>query len=497
MNPRPARFGLLLLPGALVAVLLLGVSTASRAQVPEGAVSREMVVPLLPGRGVGVLDAELRREFGLFAEVEGFVSATLLQPLSGQGWVLELVVRRDGALVRERRALDDQGLALLRDRITAALDARGVAGVLIREGRGGVVLTSTLLGLGYYGWALPDAFGVTSDRGVLAGYLLTSGASFLVPYLATRSRSVSRAASGGTTWGGTRGIVLGSVLGDLLAMDASDENRSRTRHGVGVAGSVLTAIAGYHYAGFVQDDVGRVALAGALGDFALAGAFTTAFALGLYEADFECFDDFCESPGSEATRRGHAASLALGTAGIVLAGRHARSRQVGRGDVRVLQSAGVLGAQLVAPLSWAALHDGGYDEERAFAGILLAGAAGGLIAGNRWGMGAGLTPGDGLLVLAGHLAGGAGALGLTYLMDDGDGDRDATLYLTTSAIGSLAGAIFTFRAVRGHDGRARPEPSGRGVGVEVHPLALFTGALGDAGGSVRPASTPTLLTVRF
>lgn len=484
---------------ALAGFLVLAPAYVS-AQQPAAAVSRAEVVALDPDRGIQVMDAALRRELGLFSEVDGFVSATLLRPLDGGGWILEIVARRGDQTVRERRALDDAGLAALRAGIEQALAAQGAARVVEREGRGGVVLASTVLGLGYYGWALPDALGIDDERGMVAGYLLTSGASFLVPYLATRSRPVSRAAMDGTVWGGTRGIALGAVLGDLLALEASDENRSRVRNGVGVAGSVLTGLAGFAYAGAVEHDRGRVLLAGALSDFALAGAFTTSYALGLYEGEVECFEDVCGGPQSEATGAGHAVGLSLGLAGVALAGRHAaRTARAGRGDVRVLQSAGILGVQLVAPLGYAALHDGGYAEERAFAGILVAGAAAGLAVGHRFGMDGGLTPGDGLLVLAGHLAGGAGALGLTYLLDDDRGD--ATLYLATSAVGSLAGAFFTYRAVRPRDG-ARDADVGSahaGPSVEVHPLALFSGFMGSRGAEVGPAgrSTPTLLTIRF
>jgi hypothetical protein len=146
----------------------------------------------------------------------------------------------------------------------------------------------------------------------------------------------------------------------------------------------------------------------------------------------------------------------------------------------VLQSAGLLGAQIIAPLAYSVLH----DEERAFAGTLVVGAATGLYLGQRWGMSGELTPGDGLLVLGGHLAGGAGALGVTYLLDDDD--RDPTVYLATSAVGSLVGSVLTYRAVRGGaDPMAAP-----GVGptrVELSPFGLLAPA-----GSAAP-----VVTIRF
>lgn len=405
---------------ALAATALAVVAAPAKGQARP----TEAVVPLHPERGISVLDARLRRELGLFPELDGFVSATLLRPRDASGWVLEIVRREQGETLRERLALSETDLANLRARIGGALDARGVGSVMEREGRGGVVLGGTLLGLGFYGWAVPDALGVDGRRGRVAGYLLTSGASFLVPYLITRSRSVSRAESDATLWGATRGVALGAVVGDLFALGSSDEKRRRAAEGGGALGSILVGIAGYWYGGTVDGLVGRTALAGALSDFALAGGFATAYALGLYDGETTCREDVCSTQDPEATRGGHGLGLALSSAGIAAAALHARGREVGPGDVRALQSAGLLGAQLVAPLAWSLFH----DEERAFAGALVLGSATGLWVGQRSAMSGELTPGDGLLVLAGHLAGGAGALGLTYLLDDGG--RDPTVYLT-------------------------------------------------------------------
>ena len=89
---------------------------------------------------------------------------------------------------------------------------------------------------------------------------------------------------------------------------------------------------------------------------------------------------------------------------------------------------------------------------------LIAGSAAGLYLGNRFLAARSLSGGDGALVLAGHVAGGLGALGLTYLAA-GD-DADALVYITTSAIGSDAGSLLTLGAVT----RGMPSLGGDGDG---------------------------------
>jgi len=84
---------------AVVALLCLG---ASALEGQETEVEEQ--VPLLPSLSVVEVDAALRRELGLFAEVEGFDAARLFR--SGDGrLILEISRRREGRLVRERRTL--------------------------------------------------------------------------------------------------------------------------------------------------------------------------------------------------------------------------------------------------------------------------------------------------------------------------------------------------------------------------------------------------------
>jgi membrane protein YqaA with SNARE-associated domain len=111
----------------------------------------------------------------------------------------------------------------------------------------------------------------------------------------------------------------------------------------------------------------------------------------------------------------------------------------------------------------------------------LAGAGAGLYLGNRLLRGNRFTAGEGLLVSAGHLAGGATALGITYLLVE-EIDDHPLLYLATSTVGSLLGAGLTYRALG--EGSADPPGVGlrrgaarrlavRGATLELHPESLL------------------------
>ena len=158
-----------------------------------------------------------------------------------------------------------------------------------------------------------------------------------------------------------------------------------------------------------------------------------------------------------SNRDGWALTLGLGLVSIGGAKLWADAEDYTVGDARAERSFGLLGAQALLPVveGLVETEDAGDEAEQAIAASAVAGAAVGLFVGNRVLRRTSLSGGDGLLVLAGHVAGGLAALGLTYLLDDSE-DIDDTVYLATSAAGSAVGSLLTFRAVRG----GGPDPTG-------------------------------------
>lgn len=493
-----------LLPAALVAVFVAVFLWSAPASAGAQEVVREVQVPLAPERGIVEVDAALRRELGVFPGVEGFVAARLFET-AGSGWVLELTLREEGRTVRERRRMSDDELAGLRERITAGLAARGMDRAVSRDGRGGLVIAQTGLGLAFYGWAVPAVLDIDSQRGAVAAYLLTAGASFLVPYRLTRRITVTDAHRDAVVWGGTRGIAYGLLVGDALTLDDDEsfdgESDERVVLGLGLATSVAGSVLGYQAVDPASHDRGDVALWSTGGDFALAYGFGTAMALGLYDAERECFEDVCVDRETEATAAGHLTTAALGLAGLYGARKWSEVRDYTVGDARALLSFGLLGGQVALPAAWALFQDVD-DGERALAASVVAGSAAGLWLGDGVLERRSLSSGEGLLVQAGHAAGGLLAAGLTYLLDD-DGDEDELLYMTTTAAGSVAGSLLTFRAIADANGgparpgsaRGAPGTPGvrRGPTLEIDTAGLWTALL--ARDAARPVRVP-VVTVR-
>jgi len=482
-HPHPGTLTLLLL--TLVGALP-GISGDSRLSA-QG-VERERQEVVWPEAGILEISPDLRSRLGLFPEVDAFRVARLLLREDGTA-ILEIESLREGRIHRERRLLGDGELGAFRSELAQRQVSLGGRAVFTREGRGSLVLGHTALALAYHGWAIPQALDMDSNQVAVATYLLTAGASFYLPYRLTRDRPVTDAHRGLSLYGGTRGIATGLFLGDLLVGDGSpgettwdqDDRRSRARFTGGVVAGTGGGVVGFHAVDRWGPTEGTAALWGAMGDIGMVSGAALAWIAGPYaEETVTRRDGDLVYQESRARNRqvGHAMTLAGQGLGLGTGAWLSRHRTYSTGDVAVLRSAAVLGAQV----GGTAVRAAGGDEGRAIAAGALGVWIGGVVLGDRWLKDVELSRGEGLLVNAGHLAGGATALGITYLIAD-DIDDHPVLYLTTSTIGSLLGAGLVWRAVR-PDGllRARGDFGFRDPGVpetgpnwEVNATGLLLG----------------------
>jgi hypothetical protein len=499
----------LLLPAVRVLLLGLacglGLTVPGTAQVPlPGTPQVERQVPMLPDAGIVEISPELRERLGLFPEIAGFRAGRLFT-LEGGGAALELEWVEGDRVVRERRILSGAEVDAFRSRLTALMAQGGAPGVFTREGRGGLVLGHTLLGLGYHGWAVPVALDVDSSRGSVAAYLLTAGASFYLPYRLTRGRSVTDTHRNLSLYGGTRGIVSGLLVGDLLAGDGLDgDDPVPARLAGGVALGALGGLAGFAAVDRWGPELGQAELWGAFGDGGLLAGAAVAFLAGPYrdhEVEVRDGDAVYLERRTRNRRLGHLVTLAGQGAGLATGAWLAARRDYDTGDVSVLRSAGVLGMQVGAT----AARLGGADTGVPYVSGMLAGGVAAVVASDRWIGPQGLSTSEGLLVNAGHLAGAAAALGTTYLLVDDVGSHETAL-LTASTLGALAGAGLVWRAVAPSARRAplRGGSASRGPGgmhLRLHPAGILEGWLGERGprtpGAPGGAAAPTWLTLTF
>ncbi len=499
------------LEAALVTLFALLAVAAPPVSAQEGAVEEQ--VPLAPERSVEEIGPELRRELDLFPEVEGFTAARLFRTTAGD-LVLEISARRDGRLVRERRRWTDADLEAFRAELASRFASAGRSGAVSREGRGALVLGQTLLGLGFYSWAVPVVLDLESDRGSVAAALLTTGASFYLPYRLTRSISVTETHRNMVLWGGTRGILYGWLAGSA----AADPNDDRTDLGddddrlelaSALAGSVGGSFLGYRMAEWVGLDEGTGTLWTTMADVGSLAGLGVAQVAGFFD---EVTVETRTGPGGDPyfeTRSAHprAARLSVlaGAGAGLAAGRWLGKRSDWTvGDAFGLRSTTALGGQLLLPVVELFVDD---DRETWYAAGLLAGGVAGIAAGERLFRNESFSDSDGLLLNAGHVAGGLTALGLTWLAV-GDDAENELVYLTTTALGSAAGFALTYRALADRSGadadagRQGPaadgplEPPERaGLRVRIHPLGLAGGLLLDRK-TGRPVTTP-LVTLSF
>ncbi len=482
----------LVLVPLLVGVLL--VVAPSGGDLGAQPVERERQLPVAPERDVLEITPALRGALELFEEIEGFRVARLLVRDDGQ-MVLEVEYVLDDQLHRERRFLSEGALEELRGRVAVHVAEADVSVGIDWDGRGGLVLGQTLLGLGFHGWAVPVVLDLDSSQAIVAAYLLTAGASFYLPYRFSRTRPVSEVDRDLTMYGATRGILAGALTGDILADQGSDAT-GRIRLGGGLLASWGGAALGYAAARRFAPDEGSTALWGALGDFGFAAGAAAAFAAGPYDSrdEAQTVNGF-EVIESRTRNRplGHAITLAGGGGGLVAGRWLAQRESYTEGNVSVLRSGGILGAQAGLTLARSAT-----DNDRALVAGALAGGLGGLVGTNRLVRGRAFSNGEGLLVNAGHVAGAATALGITYLAVE-EIDEHPLLYLAAATSGSLLGAGLVFRAVEGGSGPAASsggaarERPGSGATISVHPENFLLGVIGRA----RVGTLAPVATIRF
>lgn len=329
------------------------------------------------------------------------------------------------------------------------------------EGRGSLVLYQTMLGLGYYGWAVPKVLHVTDEKGQIGLYMLTASASFGIPYLLTRNADISGADSRMAGYGASRGLALGLFVDNALATerdyasymledggfdylryDLDRQHDAQRKYGLGMLGSIAGSFAGYYASGALGDSPARCEFVGACGDYGAALGIATAYTFGWYDQD---------------THANRHARGALGTsamaAGLATGAMLSQRVSLGTGDSYVLRDAIVLGAQAGLPIAYALSDEHGEHRARAVARGGVIGSLAGLALGRRLIADDDYSESEGLLQTASQLAGGMFALGVTYLVSSRDAFGEGR-GLTVSAIGSTAGFALMNRALR-HRHRVR------------------------------------------
>jgi hypothetical protein len=416
--------------------------------------AQEVQVPFDDAGRVETIDTRLARRLGLFVdEYPGFREARLFRTADST-FVLEVTAEREGRTVRERVPLSAAEADALRRQVMARLAQQAPAAALDQDGRPLLIAGTTLLGLGFYGWAVPVALDVDDGRGAVAAYMLTAGSSFLVPWLLTKDQPVSYSMAQLSLYGGTRGIMHGALLYGLVNGGADTDERGAIA--TAMLTSVAESFAGYHWARSSAMAPGTAHTIGNGGDLGMAWGGLVA--------------DLVDTN----TRGGSALALVGAGAGLYAGQRLAAKRDYSWGDAEVMRTSALVG--VLDAVAVASLFD--TDDSATYSAAALIGSAAGAYLGDRLVRDTDFRVGESLLLDFGTFAGAALGLGGAYLASSDDSDE--RLYLMAAGAGASIGfgAMYAFLAPDARRGQAERSA----WQIQVMPQALLAGRLPAARG---------------
>jgi hypothetical protein len=442
---------------------------------------QEVQVPLDQTGRVERIDRRLAERLGLWTQqYPGFQEARLFQA-ADSSFVLEITRLREGRTVRERLALSPAEVADLRGRVEALLAARAVLdpeGGLNQEGRYLLLGQTTLAGIAFYGWAVPVVLDADDESSAAGLYLLTSAASFFLPFALTDDAPVTFGMANLSRYGVTRGIFHGLLLHELVAGErvkcgpdyCSHESDERAQIGSALLVSVAEGVGGYLWARNEGMSAGTANAIVVGGD---AGLFW-----GLGTARIAGTEDISE-------RTTAAIALPITAAAIVGAHALAQRRDYTWGDADLIFTAGAVGA--LAGVAAGDLIGGDPDAKGAWAAAML-GSAGGMYVADRMVSHTDFSVGQATLNRLGAIAGALAGASLGAMAEN------ETVALTGAALGAAAGYALTYSAL------APDAPAGRGERmpsaaweVRLQPQGLLASRL--LAGSA-PAPLPFLMVQR-
>jgi hypothetical protein len=350
--------------------------------------------------------------------------------------------------------------------------------------------TTTALGLGLYGWTLPQVLGVdanSSTRAFVGLYMVTAASSFLVPFLVLRDQTPSEGQANLAFYGATRGIWGGVLLGALFAGEISPDHRARGWKAGMLFGSIGGLVAGYQIARAADFTAGEARTVAAMGDYGLLFGFGVGYLAQFNTAgsrpclNFEPqVQDCTGGVATDAQFRKMSAAGLVG-AGLGLTGGYylARARQNSWGDGEVMRASSLVGIWLAAGVSGLTDHDRDFlaFDQRAYTAALMGGGTMGLLIGDRLVRNTDFTVGQSLLVDLATMAGGLMGGGISYLAAPHAGSGPFAL---ATALGGATGFALSYAGLRdraeSRTTRALSRLGGSGIA-----LVPTVGPLGDRG----------------
>jgi hypothetical protein len=473
---------------------------AAQPQAPAAEATADAPAPVRPE----LSDPNARRRKVLFdlaftALVSGnlplaenaFAEAQVLPGDPAQSAVAASFVERVQKLRARRRTETDL-------QVESGVPARPAAPERGHTERIALLGATTALGLGLYGWTLPNTLGLNpggSTKGFVGVYMITAAASFIAPYLLLGDQPVSAGQTNLAFYGGTRGIWAGVMVTSLIAGEVSSDRRNQAWSAGMLTGSLVGLIGGYQLARLTDITAGDARTVAAMGDFGLALGFGAGFLLRLDagpsagppplvggpcnagDQGFPC-GETTDTGADKHARQMSAAGLVgltLGLGGGYVLAQH---RDNTWGDGEVLRGATALGVYTGLGLGAVAKMDIALTN-RALTATMMFGGTMGVLMGDRLVRHTDFTPGQAMLLDLSMVSGGLLGAGLADLAGRSSSVRP---YLGASAGGALLGFGLGYWRLHGAaEGRLSRQLSGLPrSGLALAPLAGTQGERGLA-----------------
>jgi len=341
-----------------------------------------------------------------------------------------------------------------------------------QAGRTVFLATTTLLGLTAYGWTVPTALDIQSDKTFLALYMLTAGTSFVAPYMLTRHRELTWGTTNAAWYGGTRGILHGLMLGRMVTPDGSTRGAALAI----LIGSALELTGATWWATAKDPSAGTVRTMAWAGDFGLLWGLGLAHLTGL-----DLHDSHSSFSENDTGARLLLATGLVGNAAGVILGKVLADGSGDRltwGDGEVNRAAGLLGAFAAGAMAdWFDTFK--QDTSRIAIGALMTGSAAGLYLGHRLTARTDFSVGRAVLVDLGTIAGGLLGAGVTYLATP-EGYDNHTPFVTAAAGGAILGFALTTYSLGVPGGMDTVSAGKTGFSPQLVPLLGHSGQRGVA-----------------
>ena len=170
-----------------------------------------------------IIDSKLAKRLPIFADYKEFQQAMVFSS-DENNYLMEIIYKTDDKLYIDRKTLTQSEL----DQLCKAIEETGIQIIssdIDQSGRQELLVSSTISGLGFYGWSSFVNLELDNPRAVVATYMLVGGSSFFVPFFLTKDKEVTKPMARAYSIGTGTGIGHGFLIKGLVDENSYADSR--------------------------------------------------------------------------------------------------------------------------------------------------------------------------------------------------------------------------------------------------------------------------------